>query len=47
MGYTGSRNVGELQSNTEFIKITQAGRRESHVHNVDIVREAPNYSSDL
>jgi inosine-5'-monophosphate dehydrogenase (EC 1.1.1.205) len=44
MGYTGSPNIKALQENTRFIKITQAGYRESHVHDVVITKEAPNYS---
>lgn len=44
MGYTGSRTITELHKNAEFVKITGAGLRESHVHDVHIAREAPNYS---
>ena len=44
MGYTGSRTIKELHKNAEFVKITGAGLRESHVHDVHIAREAPNYS---
>lgn len=43
MGYTGSRNIAELQK-ARFIKITQAGIVESHPHDITITREAPNYS---
>ncbi len=43
MGYTGSRTIADLQKNAEFIQITGAGLRESHVHDVTITREAPNY----
>ncbi len=43
MGYTGSHTIGELQKDREFIRITGAGQRESHVHDVAITREAPNY----
>jgi IMP dehydrogenase len=43
MGYTGCRNIGEMQTNAEFIRITSAGLRESHVHDVIITKEAPNY----
>ncbi len=43
MGYCGCRNIKELQSNTRFIKITNAGLKESHVHDVIITKEAPNY----
>ncbi len=43
MGYTGCRTIKELQEKAEFISITYAGLRESHVHNIVITREAPNY----
>ena len=43
MGYTGCRNISELQSNARFVRITSAGLRESHVHDVIITKEAPNY----
>ncbi len=43
MGYTGCRTIGELQRNGEFVRITNAGLRESHVHDVNITHEAPNY----
>jgi IMP dehydrogenase len=43
MGYTGSRNLDEFQRNAKFVRITGAGLRESHVHDVTITREAPNY----
>jgi len=46
MGYTGCRNIAELRRNTEFIRITSAGLRESHVHDVFVTREAPNYQRD-
>ncbi len=46
MGYTGSASVGELQRNTRFRRITGAGLRESHVHDVAVTREAPNYRQD-
>jgi IMP dehydrogenase len=45
MGYTGSRTITDLRNNTEFRRITNAGLRESHVHDVTITREAPNYGS--
>ncbi|HHL42928.1 MAG TPA: CBS domain-containing protein, partial [Hellea balneolensis] len=44
MGYTGSKTITELHKNAEFVRITNAGLRESHVHDVAIAREAPNYS---
>ena len=43
MGYTGCRNIAELQENARFVRITSAGLRESHVHDVIITKEAPNY----
>lgn len=43
MGYTGCKNIEELQENARFIRITNAGLRESHVHDVIITKEAPNY----
>jgi IMP dehydrogenase len=43
MGYTGSRTIEDLQNRARFIRITNAGLRESHVHDVTITREAPNY----
>ena len=43
MGYTGSPDIKAFQSNARFIKISAAGLRESHVHDVAITREAPNY----
>ncbi|MDT8422739.1 MAG: IMP dehydrogenase [Desulfuromonadales bacterium] len=43
MGYTGCRNIKELQQKASFIRITNAGLRESHVHDVAITHEAPNY----
>jgi IMP dehydrogenase len=43
MGYTGCRSIGELHAKVRFIEITAAGMRESHVHDVQIVKEAPNY----
>ena len=43
MGYTGSRTIEELQTRARFVRITNAGLSESHVHDVAITREAPNY----
>ncbi len=43
MGYTGCRNLRELQQNAQFMKITAASLKESHVHDVLITKEAPNY----
>jgi IMP dehydrogenase len=43
MGYTGCHNIKEMQENSRFVRITSAGLRESHVHDVIITKEAPNY----
>ena len=43
MGYTGNGTVAEMRKNCQFVKITGAGLRESHVHDVQITRESPNY----
>ncbi|NML04982.1 IMP dehydrogenase [Sphingomonas sp. G-3-2-10] len=43
MGYTGSKTINDLQERAKFVRITNAGLRESHVHDVTITREAPNY----
>ena len=43
MGYTRLRNIDELRTKSRFVEITTAGMRESHVHDVQIVKEAPNY----
>ncbi len=43
MGYTGSRNLSDMRKNARFVKITSAGLRESHVHDVTMERSAPNY----
>ena len=45
MGYTGSRNIKELQENTKYMKITPATLQENHPHNITITRESPNYIS--
>ena len=47
MGYCGCRTIAEMQKNARFIQITQAGLRESHVHDVIITKEAPNYRSEV
>jgi IMP dehydrogenase len=44
MGYCGTRSIAELQENARFVRITGAGLRESHAHDVIITKEAPNYS---
>ena len=43
MGYTGCATIDEMRTKTQFVEITSAGMRESHVHDVQIVKEAPNY----
>jgi IMP dehydrogenase len=43
MGYTGSHNIEELRTRPHFVRVTTAGVRESHVHDVTITKEAPNY----
>lgn len=46
MGYTGCKTIADMQAKAEFIKMTGAGYRESHVHDVTITREAPNYRTE-
>jgi IMP dehydrogenase len=46
MGYTGCHDIAELRTRPRFVRITGAGRRESHVHDVTIVKEPPNYRSE-
>ncbi|MEN9683555.1 MAG: hypothetical protein RIQ99_1678 [Pseudomonadota bacterium] len=43
MGYTGARSIDDLRTKAQFVRITGAGLKESHVHDVTITREAPNY----
>jgi len=43
MGYVGCANIEELRTKPEFVRVTGAGMRESHVHDVTITKEAPNY----
>jgi IMP dehydrogenase len=45
MGYVGAENLSQLREKAEFLKITNAGLRESHPHDVQITKEPPNYSS--
>ncbi|MGQ3302416.1 IMP dehydrogenase [Reyranella sp.] len=47
MGYTGNGTIREMQSNCQFLRITGSGLRESHVHDVEIMREAPNYRGGM
>ena len=44
MGYVGCGSIDELRTESQFVRITAAGLRESHPHDVTITREAPNYS---
>ena len=46
MGYTGSHNIDEMRTRPKFVKITAAGMKESHVHDVTITKEAPNYRTN-
>jgi IMP dehydrogenase len=46
MGYTGSKDVQTMRTRPQFVRITGAGMRESHVHDVTITKEAPNYRSE-
>ena len=46
MGYCGCRTIAEMNDKAEFVQITGAGLRESHVHDVQITKEAPNYHVD-
>ena len=46
MGYTGSSDLEALRTGAEFVRITNAGIRESHVHDVHVTKEAPNYQRD-
>ena len=43
MGHCGARDIGELQKKARFMRVSSAGLRESHVHDVIITKEAPNY----
>jgi len=47
MGYCGTRTIKELQENARFLKISSSGLRESHVHDVTITKEAPNYKQEF
>jgi len=47
MGYTGSRTIADLHQRAEFVRITNAGLRESHVHDITVTHEAPNYRPGL
>jgi IMP dehydrogenase len=43
MGYTGNGELDDMRTKCQFVRVTQAGFRESHVHDVSLTREAPNY----
>jgi IMP dehydrogenase len=47
MGYTGCATIAEMRTKVRFLRLTQAGVRESHVHDVHLIKEAPNYRLDL
>ncbi|MGQ3091756.1 MAG: IMP dehydrogenase, partial [Methylophilus sp.] len=46
MGYVGCSTIEDMRSKAEFVQITSAGMHESHVHDVQITKEAPNYRID-
>jgi IMP dehydrogenase len=46
MGYTGCRTIDDLRNKSRFVRITSAGLKESHVHDVIITKEAPNYHQE-
>lgn len=46
MGYTGCSNIAEMRTKPQFVRVSNAGVRESHVHDVQITKEAPNYRID-
>ena len=46
MGYCGARSLGELAEKAKFLRVTAAGLRESHPHDIQITKEAPNYSGE-
>ena len=46
MGYVGCETIADMKEHAEFVEITAAGVRESHVHDVQIVKEAPNYRAE-
>jgi len=43
LGYTGCENLEKMRTNAQFVQVTSAGMVESHVHDVSITKEAPNY----
>jgi IMP dehydrogenase len=46
MGYCGCNSIEEMRTQAEFVEITHAGIRESHVHDVQVTKEAPNYHAE-
>jgi IMP dehydrogenase len=46
MGYNGARTLAELAAKSKFLRVTAAGLRESHPHDIQITKEAPNYSGE-
>jgi IMP dehydrogenase len=46
MGYVGAKDIAEMREKAAFVQVTSAGMRESHVHDVQITKEAPNYRID-
>ena len=46
MGYTGSASLDDMRTKPKFVRVTSSGMRESHVHDVTITKEAPNYRID-
>ena len=47
MGYTGNKNIDDMKNKCSFIQITQAGFKESHIHDIAVTREAPNYKTEI
>jgi IMP dehydrogenase len=47
MGYVGAPTIAEFQSRARFVRVSAAGQRESHVHDVTITRESPNYPTGV
>jgi IMP dehydrogenase len=47
MGYCGTKNITELRTKTKFVRISSASVSESHPHDIQIIKEAPNYSATL
>ena len=47
MGYTGNGTIAEMQKNCRFVRITNAGLKESHVHDIQVTAETPNYRTEV